>query len=142
MVETRETPERRQPTEARHQNNSINRSIESHQSLDIGPLPNRIKSNQGLLGRYPRASTLLLHTPKPAHCRLTPDVNRLNIQPSNKARFELHQLVESNQDTLTSSQKGSFWTTQRAHVLLTTLAFKRDSSIGSLTNRTRDQNQI
>ncbi len=44
LVETRETPERRQPTEARHQNNSINRSIESHQSLDIGPLPNRIKS--------------------------------------------------------------------------------------------------
>ena len=30
--------------EARHQNNSINWLIESHQSLDIGPLPNRIKS--------------------------------------------------------------------------------------------------
>ena len=40
--------------EKEHQNNLTNRSTELNQSLDIGLLPNQIKSNQGLLGRYPR----------------------------------------------------------------------------------------
>ena len=55
-----------------NQNNLINQSTKLNQSLNIGALPNQIKSNQGLLGRYPRRQ-LFGHTAS-GH----PESNQLN----------------------------------------------------------------
>ena len=75
--------------ENEHQNDSINRSIESNQSLDIGPLPNRqyrpvadlhqIKASKGGTNTRTR-TTAASKGPSPEHQSF--------VQPANKERFD------------------------------------------------------